>query len=361
MQHDVYVWQRQWDESLVKAIRSATPSVRAWRVLVAEVDRAGRKTPVSVNWEVLRQTGRPIVAVVRMQRLSTEVLLAHWSVSGIEIDYDCATSQLPAYGEFLHLLRGRLAPGVALSITGLPSWMESGELGGVLHEVDESVLQVHSVMNARKGLFDRALAEEWTRQWSQKSATPFRVALPTYWSRVSWDAEGHVEAIESEVSRHGSEEGETRELFVDPREVSALVVEFKKAPVNHLLGIAWFRLPTSEDQRAWSSDTWHAVMQGKALTPVLPVVRIKDGPPGVRDLYLRNESGIDGRLPEQVLVASQGCELADALPPYCLELESGHVRFHLAAGTDSVLRAGHERMLGWVRCAGKEFETHVSF
>ena len=350
IEHDAYIWQRRWDDSLLKAIKEATPAVRAWRVLAAEVDAAGHVTPVAVNWEALRGTGKPVIAVVRMQRLVNVV--QNWPVNGIEIDYDCATSQLRAYQDFLHALSGK----TPLSITALPSWMDSSELPGLLDEVDESVLQVHSVMNAKKGLFDRRTAYGWARQWAGMSSKPFRIALPTYWSKVSWNSEGKVEAVESEATRYGIGD-ESHELFVEPGEVSAFVAELRKAPIRGLEGIAWFRLPTNEDERAWTLQTWRAVMEGRTMTRAVPVVRVKQGAEGLRDVYLQSDR--DGRLPAEILVASQGCEFADAMEPYTLDRERERVRFRLR-GDDAILRAGQERMVGWVRCTGKELEAHVS-
>ena len=351
LDHDAYIWQRRWDDSLLKAIAEAAPSIRAWRVLVAEVDAGGRVTPVAVNWEALRRTGRPVIAVVRMQRLVN--VMENWPVNGIEIDYDCPVNQLREYREFLHSL-GRRLP---LSITALPSWSESGDLPDLLADVDESVLQVHSVMNAHKGLFERNTAASWVRSWSAISPKPFRVALPTYWSRVTWNADGKVEAIESEATRYGTG-NESHELFVDPREVSSFVADLRRARIERLEGIAWFRLPTSEDQRSWSFGTWRTVMEGQPMARVLPAVHVREGAPGVRDIYLQSE--MDERLPREVLVGSQGCEFADAMAPYTLDRERDQVRFELS-GDDGVLRAGQERMVGWVRCTGEELKTNVSF
>ncbi|KAG0755400.1 hypothetical protein G6F22_020623 [Rhizopus arrhizus] len=76
------------------------------------------------------------------------------TVAGVEIDYDCATSKLPAYRDFLAALKSRLGPDSALSITALPTWLNSPELDALLKMADESVLQVHAVLNPTQGLFD---------------------------------------------------------------------------------------------------------------------------------------------------------------------------------------------------------------
>ena len=58
---------------------------------------------------------------------SDPALKLNWlaNLTGVEIDYDCPTSKLPAYARFLVELRSRLARRMALSITALPTWMNS--------------------------------------------------------------------------------------------------------------------------------------------------------------------------------------------------------------------------------------------
>jgi hypothetical protein len=236
--------------------------------------------------------------------------------------------------------------------------MHSPDLPGLLAEVDEAVLQVHSVMSPKKGLFDPATAYKWVQEWSARSAVPFRVALPTYWSRVTWNDAGQVMAIESEVTRNGTD-GAGQELFVEPGEVSSFVARLRNNPPRHLKGIAWFRLPSSEDRRAWNAHTWHAVMEGRPLPPTLPTILVKTEYSGVRDVYLENHSDMAGRLPAKVSISARGCEFADAMPPYTLVRQEDSLQFRLKSR--EVLRAGQEKLVGWVRCAGNELEAHVSF
>jgi hypothetical protein len=224
--------------------------------------------------------------------------------------------------------------------------------------VDESVLQVHSVMSASQGLFDRTTAYKWAQAWSALSPGPFRLALPTYWSRVSWNDEGRVVSIESEADRYGTE-GTGREILVEPKEVAALLVDLRRAPPRHLTGIAWFRLPTDADQRAWSLQTWRAVMLGQPLRASLPVVRFGEDQSGARNVYLRNEGELDTKLPAQVSISGHGCEFADAMAPYSVMRQTSPVEFGLRS--NDMLRSGEERLIGWVRCTDGDLGAHVSF
>ena len=100
------------------------------------------------------------------------------ALAGVEIDYDCPTSKLATYARFLAALRSRLAPSTKLSITALPTWMNSGELEGLTRNLDEIVLQVHAVDDPRRGLFDPDQAERWVKDFGQRIRRPFRWRFP---------------------------------------------------------------------------------------------------------------------------------------------------------------------------------------
>jgi hypothetical protein len=369
--NDAYIWQRRWSASLIDALHESSSEICTWRILAAEIDSHGKSLSMAVDREVLRRQGQPVIAVIRINPhaplpATPELLtlISTWQqagvpVRGIEIDYDSETSGVARYRDFLHTLRRQLSTGMQLSITALPTWLESPELSSLLSQVDESVLQVHSVMSPRKGLFDPTTADAWIRKWSAKSGTPFRVALPTYWSRVTWNAAGHVVAIESETPRYGTD-AVSQELFVDPSAVSSFVAALRKNSPPHLAGLAWFRLPTVDDERSWNTTTWHAVMHGQPVLQALPVVRIKSQITGVIDISLANTTTVASRFPSQISISpSQGCEFADAMSPYSLDRQKDAWRFRL--NQQELLHAGQEKLVGWVRCAGQEVQAHASF
>ena len=297
--HDAYIWQRQWTPSLDRAVIASASRVRAWRVLAAEVDSRGQIVESSPHLDVLARAARPVIPVIRISgRLPdwdendqndqnartvqndpiardlirrSRTLVQRWrdagvEVTGIETDYDCPTSSLRRYASFLATLRQAHPRDVTLSITALPTWLESVRLRDVLEHVDEAVLQVHAVQHPEAGLFDRAQARAWARAWSEVSSVPFRIALPTYGSRVTWTRTGRITAIESEA-RTFADPASGRELFATPLDVAAFLDTLRDDRPSHLTGLVWFRVPAAEDARAWSLETWHAVMDGRALPP----------------------------------------------------------------------------------------------
>ncbi len=373
--NDAYIWQRRWNDSLLSAIGTSASSIRAWRVLAAEAEGKVHLTKIAVDRQALRQAGNPVIAVIRIdgridatlrdEELAAQIVAfaADWKkdgvpLRGIEIDHDCASSRLANYKDFLRRLRAQMPRGLTLSITALPSWMGNADLPKVLAAVDETILQVHSVMSPKKGLFDRTAAYKWAREWSALSSRPFRLALPTYWSRISWNEDGRVVAIESEVNRYGTDPV-GREILIEPKDVAALIADLRRTSPRHLMGIAWFRLPIATDRRAWSSQTWRAVMLGLPLHATNPVVHFGSDRSGARDVYLRNEGGLDAKLPSHVSISGQGCEFADAMPPYNIERQTNVVQFLLTR--DDLLRSGEERLIGWIRCSGPQLEAYVSF
>jgi hypothetical protein len=64
-------------------------------------------------------------------------------VVGLQIDIDVPTRLLSRYAKILRALRAQLKPGSQLSITGLPTWMESAELRATLQAVDFWIPQLY--------------------------------------------------------------------------------------------------------------------------------------------------------------------------------------------------------------------------
>lgn len=363
--HDAYVWQRQWTPALAAALAQSAAHVRCWRVLAAEMDGRGELVEIRADRAALHETQKPVVVVVRISRqipswneeaaIRQSVALVHrWrqasiAVAGLEIDHDCGTARLAAYARFLAALRSQLPPPLTLSITALPAWLDSHRLPEVLAAVDESVLQVHAVINPRQGLFNRSQALAWVRSWSRTSVRPFRIALPNYGSRVAWNGRGSIAVVESEVPRFANLVAGS-ELVVRPLEVAGLMADIDGLVAPSLAGYAWFRLPTAGDRRAWTFPTWLAVLQGAPLAPAMRADVTPSGIPGTVDVYVSNTGAIDEVCPSKVDVVAAGrCEGADSLGPYTVERAGPTVRFRLVAPL--LLPAGDRRLVGWVRCS----------
>ncbi|TWB49536.1 DUF3142 domain-containing protein [Nitrospirillum viridazoti] len=371
--NDIYVWQRAWTPALGQAMDQAAPDIAAWRVLAAEVSAEGRVAPVLLNDARLAAlrghlAGRPVILVVRIDgRLSDTdpapllaaalAPLERWreagvAVAGLEIDHDCPTSRLPFYARFLTDLRARLGGGgpggTRLSITALPTWLSAPALADVVAVPDEVVLQVHAVAAPTDGLFNPAQAARWVAAYGQRFGTPFRVALPDYGARVSWNADDSLATVEGETPLLGGG-AHAAELMARPADVAAFLNDLRaKAPPN-LKGIAWFRLPTAEDHRAWSLATWAAVARGQ--TPIGHIVAQAEATatPGLSSLVLVNDGTADAELPASLDLPA-GCPLGDGANGYARDPLATQATPRLVRLSPGLLPPGERRAAGWLRC-----------
>lgn len=374
LSHDAYIWQQQWTASLQEALTIAAPWLNRWRVLAAQVKRGGRFSPIAIDHQALVGTGKPVIAVIRINgqladwnatRIAADslALVAKWRemgipVAGLEIDHDCATWRLPNYLRFIEQLQpAAKSQSLSLSITALPAWLNAAQLPALLGKLDEAVLQVHSVSDPQLGLFDRGKAKAWVEKFAALSPVPFHVALPNYGSRVAWDEQRRVVAVESEVPL-GLDNTLARELSVEPEAVATLLDEWRRQAPHGLVGIAWFRLPTRVDRRAWSLHTWQAVLEGRELLAKVTAYAKPGAYPGLQDIFLRNDGDIDTPFPDTIrIVASHQCASADAIGAYHFAAVKPAIQFHLSR--PATLKARRQSAVGWVRCADQEVTIDV--
>ena len=356
--HDAYVWQRAWTPHVISSVARSADIVRAWRLLLAEADASGRWATVNIPWSDVQATQRPVIGVIRIDGRLDEARIPAMldqvmarlepvssTLAGVEIDYDCPTSKLATYTRFLAALRSRLAPSLKLSITALPTWMTSSELEPLTRDLDEIVLQVHAVDDPRRGLFDPDQAARWVREFGRRIHRPFRVALPAYDVRVTWRPDGRLASVEGEMPLRTGRGGEL--LAAAPEAVLKFLHAMRGGAPEGLIGIAWFRLPTDADSRAWSLQTWRAVIAGE-----LPAIRLTAGliPAERSDLWtvtLSNDGPVDAPLPRQVRL-DPACEMADGANGFKLTAAGGPLVLE-ATGNDR-LRAERKRIIGWARC-----------
>jgi hypothetical protein len=360
--NDAYVWQRQWTPSLVRALADDGQPVRAWRVLAGEMDGQGQWRTFTPTWRALAASGKPVIAVVRIEGqlrqwdevtllADVQAVLASWRAqglmfTGVEIDHDCATSRLPDYTHFLQALRASLLPHERLSVTALPTWLDSSQLDLLLAQADEAVLQVHAVQSPRAGLFNADKARAWLTAFAHHTRKPWRVALPAYGTRVSWDEQGRVAVIESERPTLVGTDGAS-ELFVDPAVMQRFVSALEADAPHGLAGIVWFRLPTGDDTRAWSEASWRAVLGRVPLRTSLSAMAGGTDDPHRYDVRLVNDGDADMPLPPLIRVDGS-CAAADGINGYGLQ-RRGH-DIYLQRLRVGVLRAGRQQTVGWLRC-----------
>lgn len=361
--HDAYVWQRAWTPHVVSSISRSSDVVRAWRLLLAEADASGRWAAVSIPWSDVQATQRPVIGVIRidgrldearipamLDQVAARIEAVSAALAGVEIDYDCPTSKLATYARFLAALRSRLPPALKLSITALPTWMTSSELEQLTRTLDEIVLQVHAVDDPRRGLFDPDQAERWAREFGRRIHRPFRVALPAYDVRVTWRPDGRLASVEGEMPlRAGATKGQM--LSAAPEAVLKFLNAMRLGAPEGLIGIAWFRLPTDADSRAWSLQTWRAVIAGELPAVRLSARLVRAERADLWTVTLSNDGAVDAALPRHVRLDA-ACEAADGANGFRLIAAGGPLV--LEATGNGRLRANRKRIIGWARCTEPE-------
>ena len=369
--HDAYVWQRIWTPAVTAAASRSADIIRSWRILLAEGDRSGRWTTVAVPWSDILATGRPVIGVIRIDgRLDEDRMVALLdrvvatvsapntlqSIAGVEIDYDCPTSKLATYAKFLSALRARLPSSIALSITALPTWLSSSALGNLATDLDEVVLQVHAIDDPRRGLFDPDQAERWVREFGRRISRPFRVALPAYDVRVTWRSNGRLASVEGEVPLLAGQDGEV--LDARPEAVLGLLHALQRSAPAGLIGVVWFRLPTEADTRAWSLETWRAVVTDRLSPAKVSAALVPAEQSDLWNVVLSNEGSLDARLPSQVRLDA-ACQAADGANGFRLVADRPADQRVLESNGNGRLRAQTKRTIGWARCVQPERQLHV--
>ncbi|UVM05073.1 DUF3142 domain-containing protein [Pseudomonas laurylsulfatiphila] len=360
LDQQLYVWQRQWTPAHDAALRDSRADFSTLRVLALQAFPNAGWSRARIDPVLLRRDGRPVIAVVRLdgqlkaldqEEVTAQIrqVISDWqgqglNLAGVEIDHDAGNARLPSYREFLAYLREALPTSLPLSITALPSWLDSRELPALLSTVDSSVLQVHAVSDPRRGLFDADQARQWAKAWSRVTTKPFYLALPAYGVALLPSTDGSP-VVESEVTLE--REGLRRELLADPQSLRTLGTELRDDPPEHLAGLIWFRLPLANDRRAWSLTTLRAVARADVLDSQLTLQLSADN--GLYDIGISNQGNLDSAWPERLTLAVSGCDGADALAGYALQQRPDLLTFTRLR--DGRIPAGGQRAIGWARCA----------
>jgi hypothetical protein len=113
--------------------------------------------PKGIKLHLVYNTTRPVLEQLESidpQTLAAEITRAYGEdserakrdgadVKGLQLDIDFPTRLLPRYAQTINALRPQLQPHTEVSITGLPTWMDSPSLNSVLQSVDFWVPQFY--------------------------------------------------------------------------------------------------------------------------------------------------------------------------------------------------------------------------
>lgn len=379
----VYVWQRVWNAPVSAAVKGAPQWVGGLAPLGAEVtwrrDGAPEVAWPHVDFPALRLAGRSTSAVLRVgprtptPELATPLcgiareVLARFRDGGVppaelQVDFDCAESQLDGYRMWLGALREAVVP-VAVRPTVLPSWLDHPMFAALARESGGYVLQVHATERPRMDAPETALCEAArARAWVERAGrigVPFRVALPTYTYVVGFAPNGKRLGIVAEGEARMWPPGTVVRAFrPDSTELAGLVAGWLKDRPACLTGVLWYRLPVATDTLNWRWPTLTAVAAGRAPRSELRIEKSSGLPV---DLTLVNVGDAEMALPvEIVAVSGENGVVADGVGGYRAETHGCEVVFQCAPELAALrLAPGARHPLGWMRTSsGIEIHVH---
>lgn len=369
-----YVWQRVWSEEVNDSVRQFAPQLDQIMVLAAEAEVIEERVHwvlPDIDWPVLAEASTPATLVFRIgsdatpylvstptmslasdvheiwDSLSAEARVQGVNIAELQIDYDSPTGKLNAYRVLLNDVR-ELLPDVTLTITTLPTWMESEAFVPLVRTVDRFVLQVHSLEQPQHiddeiELVSTSAIPAYLEA-ATKSGVPYIVALPTYGYDLIFDMSGSFVGIVADQQSPERGQGDrVRTIWSDPAALNTFANQLRSDPPTGCVGIAWFRLPVETDRLNWSRDTMYAVLNGQlpVQSPAVSAVEVRD------DLY---EIRLNGTLNTGsstiavILERNDTIIFADAMGTYNLDRTRESFRFH-----GRFPRNGEPIPIGWVR------------
>lgn len=125
-------------------------------------------------------------------------------VAGLQLDIDVPTRLLARYGRTLHLLRAALPPHVSLSVTGLPTWMDSTELDAMLRAVDFWIPQFYGAeipkrLDAPLPISSTAVVVAGVGR-ARSLGKPFYAGLPAYGHALLYDTGGALITLRGDIA-----------------------------------------------------------------------------------------------------------------------------------------------------------------
>jgi len=294
LRQDVYVWQRAWTQPVRDAVSQHATNFAEIAVLKAEIswntNRQPQLTRVAVDYDALAKARRPIGIALRIgtytgpftydtiasfitdtaSRIVTEARTNGVSLAELQIDFDCAESKLDGYRVWVEAIQRRVAP-LPVTITALPSWLDSRAFKRLVAVTTNYVLQVHSVERPKSFAAPFTLCDPRAARRAMERAgrigVPFRVALPTYGYTLAYNSDGKFISLSAEGPRpNWPTNAQLRLIESDAQELAELVRGWTASRPTALRGVIWYRLPVATDQHNWSWPTLQRVMRGEGIT-----------------------------------------------------------------------------------------------
>ena len=376
--HQVYVWQRAWTPPVSEAMAEHATNFAETAVLLAEVswkDKIPQITRADVDFTALAKTHCAVGLVLRVGPFNGELatnppavnFLANLAASlvaearkkqiepvELQIDFDCATAKLDDYRAWLAVVQKSVAP-LPVTITALPSWLESPAFLPLAAAATNYVLQVHSLtkpenINTPFLLCDPAVAKRAVAR-AGEIGVPFRVALPTYTYIVAFNDTGKFIGLTAEAPRSEWPSGtQLRDMSADPLVMGALVQFWNTNRPAAMRGVIWYRLPVAADNLNWRWPTLGAIVAGREPRESFHAVarRVEAG---LVEISLVNDGELDisSRLAIEVRWSDARLAAGDGLRGFELAEQNASAAKFQNQSSQFRLPAGEKQIIGWLR------------
>lgn len=391
LRQEVYVWNQRWDEHVRDGVANVAPLVDSVIVLASEVSfpSDGMKiTRIALNHQCLRQTGRPIGLAIRINRYPgvfsfndetveslselAQSLVGEFGENGIsvrevQLDFDCPESKLAGYRIWIESVAKSIDP-TPLTITARPSWLGNPNFRTILKITDNYVLQVHSLKRPRRRSQQVSLcpiekAQRWIEQ-AQRLGKCFRVALPTYGYLLVFDEKGQfVRAYGESGLQIPKAHGSVQTVMAQADEIAPWVAQLMSKHPENMMGIIWYRMPTTRDQLNWSLETLKTVMEGRTPKTHL-FAEVRKVKPSLVEVDLTNGGETAVPPPSEIMVQWKGAGLvaADGVNGYVWSQEGKH-QCRLISRSNELnawIQPNRKLTIAWIRLSDDvEVEAYV--
>ena len=283
----------------------------------------------------------------------------------LQLDFDCAESNLDGYRLWVQAIALKVAP-VPVRITALPAWLKRSSFKPLAQAAGAYVLQVHSLVRPKNAQAEVQLCDPDAARKAVEKANllgiPFRVALPTYSYLLAFGTDGKFIGLSAEGPLGAwPENAEVREMNSNPSEIAKLVNEWRAHRPQHMAGLIWFRLPSTQDSFNWRWPTLAAIISGQSPRETMRVeLRRVDAKLTEIDFVNAGEIDFSSRLAVEVHWEGARLVAADALNGFeILNQEPRAVRFQSKIRPVRI-RTGERVTIGWVRL-DQEREVRCEF
>ena len=326
-ENTIYIWQNQWSPDIAESVNRIEPLSNHFMVLAGEMKLKSNNlyfSIVPVNWRYLKNAGT-ITIDIRMrsgianalqdnktilitegiqnavQKVISDSRIAGMHIDGIQIDYDCPTAKLTAYTKLIKEIK-KTFPNLQVSITALPTWMQSKDFPELISSIDYYVLQLHSFEiprgnNKSDYIFPKNNAAGYFHQ-AQSFHKPFYVSLPTYGYEVAYSKENKFLGLKAEGGIQVLGPGVQHKMMdTNPREIISFLKELEGNETTVFRGVCWFRLPVSSDRYNWNIKTLERVMNKEYPLESLDIDIIPNSS-GLSEVYVTNngEMNLSGKI-----------------------------------------------------------------